>query len=114
MTIEVIAAEHDTFAPDLRVALRDFGSLSTQYREKTVAVRDQLEGAVQTLLAEGVGAGVIIDEDPALLSKYLFGTINWMCMWYRPSGDLRAREIGERFAGVMLTGLVAPSADGTS
>jgi AcrR family transcriptional regulator len=107
--VEAIAAQHDTYTPDLRVALRDFGSLGPEYRKKIVDLRDQLEDAVEGLLAEGISAGVVIDESPDLLAKYLFGALNWMCMWYRPSGELSAQAIGAAFAGVALQGILVPS-----
>jgi AcrR family transcriptional regulator len=105
-----IAAQHDTYTPDLRVALREFSSLTAGYREKVIELRDQLEGAIKALLVEGINAGIIVDESPELLSKYIFGALNWMSVWFHPSGAFSGREIGEAFARYTLNGLLAPSA----
>ena len=103
--IEVMVRQHDTLVPYLRVALLDFGSLEGEHREQIFSLRHQLENIIKTLLAEGIKEGVIVDEDPDLLSKFLFGAVNWMCMWYQPSGKVSATAIGELFAQITLHGL---------
>jgi len=103
--IELMARQHDKLVPYLRVALLDFGSLEGEHREQIFSLRHQLESIIKSLLAEGIKEGVIVDEDPDLLSKFLFGAVNWMCMWYQPSGKFSATAIGELFAQITLHGL---------
>ena len=107
--IVVVTAQHDVFTPDLRVALNEFGSLSAGYRKKIVSLRDRMENVIRALLVEGIEAGIVVDEPPGLLAKYIFGAINWMSAWYRPTGEFSAREIGDKFADHLLLGLLVSS-----
>jgi len=109
--VQLMAEQHDTLTPDLRVALLDFSSLTGEYRERILAIRDDLENIVKTLLIEGIDAGVIVRESPELLSKYVFGAINWMCIWYRESGVFSAHQIGELFSQITLRGISLSDGD---
>ena len=105
--VVAIAAQHDTYDPDLRVSLRQFDSVGTEYREKLIALRDRYEAIIESLLRDAVREGIVVDMDVHVMSKYFFGALNWMCMWYRPGGAYTARQIGEMFAELILSSLLA-------
>jgi AcrR family transcriptional regulator len=101
-----IAAQHDTFNPDLRVALREFFAEGADTQTRLIALRDEYESIVKSVIAEGVAAGEIIDADPNLLVKFFFGPMNWMSIWYR-AGRYSAKEIGEVFSGLLTQAFAA-------
>lgn len=103
--IVAIAGQHDTFQADLRVTLQQLDRVNPPYREKLLEMRDDYQNIVENLVAEGVRLGVLVDGDPGLMTKLIFGAINWMCVWFR-QGEYSATEVGDRFASWVLGGLL--------
>lgn len=100
--VVVIAGQHDTYYPDLRVTLREFYSLRGEYRPQLIKLRDEYEGVVRALIEEGIAEGTIVEEDPDILLMLMFGTLNWMCMWYRRGGKHSAADLGNHFADLVV------------
>lgn len=106
--IVAIAGQHDTYEADLRVALLEFDSVSPEHRGELIKLRDRYESTVEAVIREGMEAGVFDGgADPDLLTKFLFGALNWMCLWYRPGGAYTARQIGETYADLILSSFKA-------
>ena len=104
--VVAIATQHDTYYPDLRVTLREFDVLGDNYRKPLIVLRDQCQGIIRTLIEEGIAEGSIVDEDPKILLMLLWGTLNWMCMWYRRDGKYSAAELGQHFAELIQRAVV--------
>jgi AcrR family transcriptional regulator len=104
--VVAIATQHDTYYPDLRVTLREFDVLGDTYRKPLIVLRDKCQGLIRTLIEEGIAEGSIVDEDPEVLLMLLWGTLNWMCMWYRRDGKYSAAELGQHFAELIQRALV--------
>ena len=104
--VVAIATQHDTYYPDLRVTLREFDVLGDNYRKPLIVLRDQCQGIIRTLIEEGIAEGSIVDEDPEILLMLLWGTLNWMCMWYRRDGKYSAAELGQHFAELIQRAVV--------
>ncbi len=100
----VLAENRDLAA----VLLLEFRFLEPEVRERHVRRRDAYERLWRQLLTEGQQAGVFHAEDPSLAAKALLGMINWLVIWYRPSGPLTPQEIGDYFGRVALRSLVKP------
>ncbi len=100
-----VLAEHRDLAA---VLLLEFRFLDPDVRERHVARRDAYERLWRELIVGGQEAGVFHPEDPSLAAKALLGMINWLVMWYRPSGRLTPEEIGDYFARAALRSLVLP------
>ena len=100
----VLAENRDLAA----VLLLEFRFLEPEVRERHVHRRDAYERLWRELIIEGQKAGVFHAENPSLAAKALLGMINWLVMWYRPSGPLTPQEIGDYFARVALRSLVKP------
>ena len=100
-----VLAEHRDLAA---VLLLEFRFLDPDVRQRHVRRRDAYEHLWRQLVAEGQAAGVFHPEDPSLATKALLGMINWLVMWYRPSGPLTPEEIGNYFARAALRSLVRP------
>ncbi len=98
-----VLAEHRDLAA---VLLLEFRFLDPEVRERHVRRRDAYEHLWRALIVEGQQAGAFHAEDPSLAAKALLGMINWLVMWYRPSGRLSPEEIGDYFARVALRSLV--------
>jgi AcrR family transcriptional regulator len=94
------ATQFDAHDPELFIYLADFFP----------AAADGAHHAYDTqwaeLIEEGRAAGLLrADVDSKVIAYGILGMINWMHQWYRPDGRLRAREIGEQFAAMVIDGL---------
>lgn len=101
-----IAAQHDDYGSDLRVALRESFSPSVQEHKRLVALRDEYESVVKQVFIDGVESGELIKMDPQLMVKFFFGSLNWMSIWYHP-GPYSAREVGEAFSELLTRAMAA-------
>jgi TetR/AcrR family transcriptional regulator, cholesterol catabolism regulator len=104
-----IASQHDTYYPDLRVTLREFDVLHDDFRNQLIGLRDEYEGVIRTVLETGIREGAIVDEDPEVLLMFLFGALNWMCMWYRQDGSLKAADWGQHFSDLIARAVLVPA-----
>jgi AcrR family transcriptional regulator len=74
------------------------------------ALRDKKK-AYSALLAELVGAldPAATAEQRAVTAYAVFGMMNWMYTWYRPSGTLAPEALATRLADLALHGIPAPA-----
>jgi|Deesub1362A_J573_1020465.scaffolds.fasta_scaffold00689_13 AcrR family transcriptional regulator len=78
--------------------------LPRKWREKVVAERDRFERAFQSIILEGVEAGVFERKNWRITALAALGALNWIPRWYSPRGELSAEEIGEAMADFILRG----------
>jgi len=101
--LQVLSARTDAVA----VLLHELKSLSPERQRDIVALRDQYEGGIRRLLAEGAEAGVFALESPKLAGFVVLAVMNWPYHWYRDTGEKRPDELAEAFANILLRGLEA-------
>lgn len=104
--VVAIAAQHDRYNQDLRIALLEFDSVGPTYRKRLIRLRDEYQGVIRDLIEDGIKQGAVVDDDPDLLVKFIFGALNWMSLWYRPEGRYTAAQIGETFARLILSAVL--------
>lgn len=96
------------FQPQVTVFFQERHFLSLEKFALVKQKRDRYEQLVEQVVREGMASGAFRrDLDPRLATLALFGLCNWTYQWYRPSGPLSPREIGEKFAHLFLDGLTA-------
>ena len=89
------------------VLLEDMDTLTPAHRRKYVALRDEFEEGVRTLIREGIAKGDFAKQDVRTAGFAILGAINWIPKWYRADGELSARAIAERFADMFVRALRA-------
>ena len=95
----------ETHRGHVRVFFEHHRELPVGAREAILAKRDLYEGMVESLIADGVKAGIFREADVHLASLATFGMCNWAYQWYRPGGRMRPREIAYHFWGLLVQGL---------
>jgi hypothetical protein len=61
---------------------------------------------IGTIVTEGVASGEFrSDADARFAVLLVLSAGNWVYEWYRPGGRLGPREIGEKFADLIVSGL---------
>jgi AcrR family transcriptional regulator len=88
------------------VFLNEWRYLSDGRREEIRVQRDAYEAMVKRIVAEGVASGEFrADADVAFAARLVLSAGNWTYTWYRPDGELTPKEIGQRFARLVIEGL---------
>lgn len=101
-SIRVLVSE----LPYVTLLLRVRGNSAVERR--ALARRREFDQIVGALVAEACDEGSMRpDVDPALTSRLIFGTVNSLIEWYRPSRTLGADEIADAVVEMIFSGLRA-------
>src|SRR5579862_2900034 len=84
----------------------DEGDLSGSAREEVRAYKRKIDRRLRSFIEEGIKDGSIVPCDPKIYGFSIAGALNWICMWYEPSGPLSAEEIATQFVRALTQGLV--------
>jgi len=99
----------------IAVFYHDYRSLSSPRLQQIIERRKFFERFVQGLIQEAQAEG---DIDPAIDAKMasyaLFGMMNWVYHWYRPTGSWTPEQIGELYAELAIRGLTGAKAPARS
>ena len=74
------------------------------FSEETLEGRRAYGRRFQALVEEGIGAGVVRDLDPKVLTYAILGLCNSVARWYRPDGRLSAEAVRDVFAAFATDG----------
>ncbi|BBZ35761.1 putative transcriptional regulator, TetR family protein [Mycolicibacterium confluentis] len=90
--------------PYVTLLLRIRGNTAVERR--ALARRREFDQIVGNLVQEACDEGSIRpDVDPGLTSRLIFGTVNSLIEWYRPSRTLSGEAVAEAVATMMFDGL---------
>ncbi|GFH02087.1 TetR/AcrR family transcriptional regulator [Mycolicibacterium hippocampi] len=94
--------------PYVTLLLRIRGNTAVERR--ALARRREFDHIVGDLVQEACDDGTIRPGvDPALTSRLIFGTVNSLIEWYRPSRNLGADEVADAVAAMVFDGLRTPT-----
>jgi AcrR family transcriptional regulator len=85
----------------------DEGDLSEDAVAEVRTVKRKIDRRLRSFIQEGIEEGSIAPCDPKIAAFSIAGALNWICMWYEPSGALSAEEIATQYARTLTQGLVA-------
>jgi len=88
---------------DLKVCSYEIESLSGEYYEKVLKVRRRYFGLVKEVVAENIPAGSKIDPD--LSALFLFGSLNWIFMWYDAEKNSDIDMLSSQLMKIYLNGI---------
>ena len=90
------------------VFLNEWRYLSPELRALIQEKRDRYEAMVRSIIEDGIAAGEFRrDVNLRFAVRLVLSAGNWTYAWFRPGGELGPREIGERFAELIIRGLEA-------
>ncbi|MEU1208712.1 TetR/AcrR family transcriptional regulator [Nocardia sp. NPDC005825] len=69
-------------------------------------LRAELQRMTMDELQRGIDAGVFRPVDVEVVALQLWGSMQWMWVWFRPEGQRKPEEIAATFADVFLGGLL--------
>jgi TetR/AcrR family transcriptional regulator, cholesterol catabolism regulator len=90
------------------VFLNEWRYLSPKPRAQIKAKRDAYEAMLVRIIKDGIAGGDFRpDVDVRFATLLTLSAGNWTYAWYRPDGGMTPRDIGERFAELIIKGLEA-------
>ncbi|MFB9570136.1 TetR/AcrR family transcriptional regulator [Saccharopolyspora hordei] len=105
-SIEVLVAE----LPFVTLLLRVRGN--TRVERQALARRREFDLMVSDLVKQAEAEGSIRpDVDPSLTTRLLFGMVNSIIEWYKPSRGLRAEQVADAVTKIAFDGLRTGSPD---
>jgi TetR/AcrR family transcriptional regulator, cholesterol catabolism regulator len=108
LTLGIIGHVH-VMAKDLTasaVFMNEHRHLSQPYLRDFLFLRINYINRFKKIIEEGVQAGEFkkgIDTKLAVMT--LFSSLNWMPLWYSPSGSIEPKELGQQLADMLVNGL---------
>ncbi|GGA56080.1 putative transcriptional regulator, TetR family protein [Pseudoclavibacter endophyticus] len=79
---------------------------NTPMERRAMERRRAFDHAVADLIEEAAKSGALrSDLQPRVVTRLLFGMINWITEWYRPDGPLRREELGDSVVAIAFDGL---------
>lgn len=94
------------------VMLTELRSLEPERQVEVKRLRAAYEQQLRELLLEEQAAGRIrSDIDCKYLTLMLLNLLNWTIFWYKPSGPLKPRELGDLLTDLFLMGASARPPD---
>jgi AcrR family transcriptional regulator len=99
-SVEVLV-EHQ---PAVTLLLRVHGNSETE--KAALARRRRIDARLAELVGRASGEGALrADLDPELVSRLLFGMVNSLVEWYRPSGPVTAAQVADAVTAIAFDGL---------
>ena len=69
-------------------------------------LRRELQETVVAEVCRGIDAGTFRPINPELVTLQMFGSLQWMWAWFRPTGHWTPEEVGSAFVEIVLGGLM--------
>lgn len=108
--VDVIATTVQNF-DDLTIVARCMHLLEPAKLAAVRAERRRYHELFRAMVEEGQRTGVFGDDVEAdLVVAHFFGAVHHLPAWFRPSGRLTGRELGEQYARLLLKGLARTDA----
>ena len=89
---------------DLKVCVHEIESLSGKYYKNVLKIRQEYFRLVRSVVAEVTGKQ---DYNTNLATLSLFGSLNWVYMWYDQEKNVNIDKVSSQFLKVFLKGVKA-------
>jgi AcrR family transcriptional regulator len=91
---------------DSTIFMQSMHQLSDERRKAVRAERRKYHERFRSLIEEGQASGEFRGDKPAdVVVDFFFGSVHHLGSWYRRSGALSARQVGDHYADLLLDAL---------
>lgn len=87
---------------EFKVCVHEIDSLSGTYYKKVLKTRQEYFSLVREVIGELYGSS---HDDTDLATLFLFGSLNWVYMWYDPEKNADINELSSQCLKVYLNGI---------
>ncbi len=91
---------------ELKVCVHEIESLSGHYYKQVLKIRQGYFALVKKVIREVRGRRTGID--PNLAALFLFGSLNWVYMWYDPRKNTEMKKLSKQLRRIYFNGMTAP------
>ncbi len=88
---------------DLKVCSYEIESLSGEYYKEVLKIRRRYFNLVKDVVGENIPVGS--KTDPNLSALFLFGSLNWIFMWYDPKRNADIDRLSKQLLKIYLDGI---------
>ncbi|MCH8332081.1 MAG: TetR family transcriptional regulator [Bacteroidetes bacterium] len=99
--VKVIKHNSDAFA----VFLNDWRYLSEPSLSEFKRQRKHYEDMFKDIIGDGMKQGIFKHMNVKFTVLTLFSSLNWIYLWYKPSGEMTPMEIADNLGALILNGL---------
>jgi TetR/AcrR family transcriptional regulator, cholesterol catabolism regulator len=78
----------------------------SRHKKEIVKLRDTYEEMLYKIITEGITEGIFKKIDAKILIYTIIGAANYTWVWYSPKGSMSLKEIAERMADFLLSGIM--------
>jgi AcrR family transcriptional regulator len=94
---------------DNTIFMQSMHQLSDEKRKAVRAERRKYHERFRSLIEEGQASGEFRGDKPAdVVVDFFFGSVHHLGSWYRRTGTLSARQVGDHYADLLLDALRPP------
>ncbi|MDT7725699.1 MAG: TetR/AcrR family transcriptional regulator, cholesterol catabolism regulator [Actinomycetota bacterium] len=94
---------------DNTIFMQSMHQLSDEKRKAVRAERRKYHERFRSLIEEGQASGEFRGDKPAdVIVDFFFGSVHHLGSWYRRTGTLSARQVGDHYADLLLDALRPP------
>ncbi|MEC3976109.1 TetR/AcrR family transcriptional regulator [Amycolatopsis sp. H20-H5] len=94
---------------DNTIFMQSMHQLGTEKQKAVRAERRKYHERFRTLVEEGQATGEFRGDKPAdVIVDFFFGSVHHLGSWYRRSGSLSARQVGDHYSDLLLDALRPP------
>ncbi|HEV7977234.1 TetR/AcrR family transcriptional regulator [Amycolatopsis sp.] len=95
---------------DNTIFMQSMHQLSAEKRKAVRAERRKYHERFRSLIEEGQESGEFRADKPAdVVVDFFFGSVHHLGSWYRRTGTLSARQVGDHYADLLLDALRPPA-----
>ncbi|RPJ63902.1 MAG: TetR/AcrR family transcriptional regulator [Dehalococcoidia bacterium] len=78
----------------------------SRHKKEIVKLRDTYEEMLYKIITDGIDKGMFKKIDAKILIYTIIGAANYTWVWYSPKGSMSLKEIAERMADFLLSGIM--------
>jgi AcrR family transcriptional regulator len=86
--------------------LHGVAGLNRAVGDEERSIRDRYEGLYRTVMTEGLRAGDLRIDDPAIAARAVLSMLNWMTRWFDPKGPRRATSFADAYFDIVAHGVL--------
>jgi AcrR family transcriptional regulator len=101
---------HTTYKAEFFIIDTEIRALEDAYRGRILALRDQYEAMLQSLLCEGMENDIFRQADIKVASYALIAMCTEVATWFRPDGRLSVQQVIDLYTQMITEGLLVAKA----
>ncbi|GHH97492.1 TetR/AcrR family transcriptional regulator [Neobacillus kokaensis] len=101
----------ELYKSQVTVFYQEYSYLAPEYFKEIKVKRDQYKELMFRVIQDGIECGEFRKELPVpIISMSIFGAVNWICKWYKNTGQYTIAEIADIYADIILHSVLTKEA----